>query len=141
MEPNTEKLFDMAISAHDILFSSNTVFPFTLFPDTISLDREKVTIIHRYFFFTAKIAHIRIKDILSVDADVGPFFGSLHITSRYFVNTPQKINFLPRSKALQLERQIQGYIIASQREIDCSTIPKDDLLMVLEDLGRGATEN
>lgn len=140
MDKGTEKLYDVAIKAHDILLSANTVFPFILFPDTITIDREKVTIVHRPFFRMAKIVSVRIHDLLNVEADVGPFFGTVHLTSRYFLNNPESINYLWRSDAAKVQRLLQGYIIAQHEKIDCSKIPKEELCILLDDLGRGSSD-
>lgn len=145
-----DKLYDVAIKSHDVLFKANTVFPFILFPDSIMLDREKLTIIHRPFFLMAKITAIRIKDILNAEVDIGPFFGSLRVMTRYFSDQSQFsgiasdarhtkapiINFLWRRDAMKLHSLLQGYIIVSQKEIDCSEIAKEELVMLLHDLGQ-----
>lgn len=140
MDKGTEQLYDVTINAHDVLFTANTVFPFILFPDTVTIDREKLTIVHRPFFRVARITSVQIKDILNVEADIGPFFGSIHFVSRYFVNNPQTINFLWRRDAVKAQRLLQGYIIATQKEIDTSQIGRDELCILLDDLGQGATD-
>ncbi|MGA3150318.1 MAG: hypothetical protein ABSD10_01700 [Candidatus Saccharimonadales bacterium] len=134
------ELKGIALSSHDVLFKTNTVFPFNIFPDTVTVDREKLTIAHRIFFRVAKITSVPIRDILSVEADVGPFFGSVHTASRYFVTNPYSVNFLWRQDAIRLQRLLQGYIIANEQKIDCSTIEKDKLIAMLNDLGEGDTD-
>lgn len=88
-----KKLMGVTMKAHDILFKASSVFPFVLFPDTVTMDREKLTFAARSFFQIAKITSVPIRDILSVDANVGPFFGSVHTSSRYFITNPISINF------------------------------------------------
>lgn len=134
-----KKLMGIAMKAHDVLFTANTVFPFVLFPDTVTMDREKLTIAKRTFFQVARITSVPIRDILSVEANVGPFFGSVHTSSRFFITNPYTINFLQRKDALQLQRLLQGYIIAHEQNIDCDDIDKDRLIILLEDLGKGDT--
>ncbi len=149
-----DKLYDAAIKAHDVLFKADTVFPFILFPDTVTLDREKLTIIHRPFFRMAKITAIRIKDILNAEVDIGPFFGSLRVVTRYYSGPdsqfagsdsseknrkPATINFLWRHDAMKLHSMLQGYIIATQKEIDCSEVPKEELVTLLHDLGQSVS--
>lgn len=134
-----KQLVGVTMKAHDILFSANTVFPFVLFPDTVTMDREKLTFARRIFFQVAKITSVPIRDILSVEANVGPFFGSVHTASRYFITKPHTINFLRRKDALRLQRLLQGYIIAHEQDIDCASIDKDRLIILLEDLGKGDT--
>src|ERR1041385_3959022 len=38
-----EKLIELDEQTHDVLLEADSVFPFTLFPDTVTLDREKLT--------------------------------------------------------------------------------------------------
>lgn len=134
-----EKLIDAAQKGHDILFKANTIFPFTLFPDTVTLDREKLTLARRFFFLVAKITSIPVRDMLSVDANIGPFFGSVHTSSRFFITNPLSVNFLWRKDALRLQRLLQGYIIVHEQEIDCTHISNEDLITLLLDLGEGDT--
>ncbi|MET0779625.1 MAG: hypothetical protein ABWY71_02200 [Candidatus Saccharimonadales bacterium] len=126
-------------NSHEILLSATTVFPFTLFPDIITLDREKLTISHRLFFRVAEVTSTRIEDILNVTADVGPFFGSIKITSRFFDDSePHAVNYLWRHDALRLKRVIQGYIISRQKGIDCSSFGPKQLADMLDKLGQAA---
>jgi hypothetical protein len=133
--PTMETLMGVTIHSHEILFKANTIFPFNLFPDTIVIDKEKLTIIERYFFQVAKITSVPIRDILNVEADVGPFFGSIHLTSRYFFTNPHSIRYLKRGEAMRIQKLVQGFIIANERNIDCSSIDKAQLEILLEDLG------
>lgn len=134
---STEQLLATTEGAHDILFKANTVFPFTLFPDTVTLDREKLTLVTRIFFGAATYSSAAILDILNVEADIGPFFGSVHISSRYFISNPYSINFMRRNDAIQLQRLLQGYIIVHERKINTVHVSKDDLITLLYDLGTG----
>ena len=133
------KLASIAIKSHEILFKASTVFPFTLFPDTVALDREKISFANRLFFSVAKITSVPVRDILSVEADIGPFFGSVHTSSRFFITNPKSINWLWRKDAMQLQRLLQGYIIAHEQEINCDNIEKKKLIAMLNDLGTGRT--
>ena len=132
-----KRLTHVAVLGHDVLFRANTVFPFNLFPDTVIVDREKLTFITRYFFSIAKITAIPIRDLLNVEADIGPFFGSVHTSSRFFITTPYSIKFMWRKDAIQLRRLLQGYIIANEQDIDCTKIEKVKLIALLNDLGGG----
>lgn len=130
--------------AHEILFSASTIFPFTLFPDTISIDRTKLSIAHRVFFKVAEVTSIRVEDILNVTASVGPFFGSIKITTRFYdkdIEKQYEIHYLTRADALRIKRIMQGYIIALRRKIDCSILPTHELAQLLDQLGQGAPDN
>ncbi|HEX5744444.1 MAG TPA: hypothetical protein VFX84_03295, partial [Candidatus Saccharimonadales bacterium] len=90
------KLEDAVEESHNVLANATTVFPFTLFPDTITIDRHKLTIMHRWFFGMGQAASVPIENIKNIQADLGPFFGSLTITSDHFVNNTQTLNYLHR---------------------------------------------
>lgn len=125
--------------AHEVLCTATTLFPFTIFPDTITLDRAKLTVTHRTFFGTAEVMSIRIEDILNVTASIGPILGSVKIVSRVFnVEKPYTVGGFKRQDALLVKRVTQGYVIALQREIDCSSLPVHELAAMLEQLGTDA---
>ena len=128
--------------AHEILATAQTVFPFVLFPDTITVDRGKLTISHRSFFRIAEVVSLRIEDILNVTANVGPLFGSLHIATRFFGTSGSevsdksyRINWLRRDDALRIKRIVHGYIIALQRKIDTSALSSTELADLFTELG------
>lgn len=123
------------------LTEATTVFPFTLFPDTVLVDREKLTVTHRVFFQVAEVMSIRIEDVLNVTADVGPIFGSLKISTRFFnEKKPYKVNYLWRGDALRIKRIVQGCIIARQKNIDCTSFESKELARVLDELGQGTPD-
>jgi hypothetical protein len=133
-----EKLIDLAEKSHDKLFEADTVFPFTLFPDTVTLDREKLTIANRSFFRVAKIITVPITSLVSAEADVGPFFGSIHMTSKYFLDNTHHLRYMWRHDAEKLHRLLQGYIIAHERGIDVTEVEMEDVMVLLEDLGHSS---
>jgi hypothetical protein len=139
-ERSARKLSTVAIKSHEVLFRANTVFPFTLFPDTVILDREKVSFTSRFFFGIAKLTSVPVRDILSVEADIGPFFGSVHTSSRFFVTNPKSIGWLKRNDAEKLQRLLQGYIIAHEQDINCDNIGKNKLVSMLIALGTTRAE-
>jgi hypothetical protein len=130
----------MTEKAHDILCQADTVFPFTLFPDTITLDREKLTVATRSFFRVAKIVSVPVSSISSAEVDIGPFFGSLHMASKFFVQNKYSVNFLWRKDAVDIQRMLQGFLIAHEKGIDISDVEKDDLRVLLHDLGQGVSD-
>lgn len=131
------KLRQAVGGSREVLVSATTVFPFTLFPDTITIDRTKMTIAHRTFFQVAEVSSFNVDDILNVAANVGPFFGSLSITTRFFEgeNKPCEVKYLWREDALRIKRILQGYVIAVQKRIDCSHFSRDELVRMLNQLG------
>lgn len=125
----------------DVLVRAKTVFPLTLFPDTLTIDRTKLTITHKDFFKQAEVLSISVEDILNVTATVGPFFGSVKISTRFFdINRPYTVDHFWRADALRIKRIAQGYIIAHQKKIDTSILDTKELARMLDDLGKVAKE-
>jgi hypothetical protein len=131
----TKKELQQAIQgSNQILTTATTVI--TLFPDTLTLDRAKLTVTKRRFFKTAEVMSIRIEDVLNVTADVDVFFGSIKISNRVMnTDKPYSIGNFRRRDAIHFKRVAQGYIIALQRDIDCSTLPTSELVGMLDKLG------
>lgn len=132
---NHEELQKAAENAQDILIKAESTFPFVLFPDTISVSRMKVTITRRSFFRVADVISLQIDDVLNVEIDTGPLFGSLSIFTRVYGTDPLRITFLNRKSAIDVKRILEGYVIARQRDIDTSEIEKGELITLLTQLG------
>lgn len=132
-----KKLNEIVKGSHEVLFNATTVFPFNFFPDTINIDREKVTITRRTFFMVKEVTSIAIDDILNVTLNVGPFFGSIKLSKRvYDTVEPYEVNYFWRNDAVHVKYIIQGHIIAAQKKIDCSPLNTKELADALSELGR-----
>jgi len=140
MDEHTEKLLDAAKSAGEILYKADTIFPFTLFPDTVTIDREKLSIAYHVFFRVARVISTPLDDIEAVDSNIGPFFGSLRITSKFFVNNTRFVRFLTREDTIKIQCILQGYKLAKEKDIDFTEIGKDELVMMLMKLGEEPKE-
>jgi len=133
-EESKEELRQAIKGSNQILAQASTVLQ--LFPDTMTVDRAKLTITKRTFFRMADVMSMRIEDVLNATCTVGPFLGTVTITSRV-MNQDQTSTIGPfwRSEAKRLKRVIQGYVIALQRQIDCSALGTKELARMLEQLG------
>ncbi|MEO5950209.1 MAG: hypothetical protein ABIQ04_02060 [Candidatus Saccharimonadales bacterium] len=131
---NLKKLVKIS---HEILASSSTVMlPVNMFPDTIVVDRTKITITKRTFFWSASVIGIRIEDVLNVGISTGPLFGSLTISSRVMNSTDHfEVNYLWRKDAEKLKHIIQGYIIAQHNSIDTKDLSREELIETLLEIG------
>jgi hypothetical protein len=124
-------------SSQEVLARAKTVFPLDLFPDTVTVDRSQVTITHHWFFFVGATSSIRIEDILNVEATVGPFFGSLTLSTRYFDSSrAHNIKRLWRWDAVRLQAIIQGMIVAAKKQIDTMALNKNELIDGLTKVGQ-----
>lgn len=132
-----EGLRKIVKKSHQLLASCQTVIlPMNLFPDSVTVDRTKVTITKRAFFWTSSVISIRIEDVLNVACSTGPVFGSLIISSRVMNSTDHyEIDYFWRKDALYLKQLIQGYVIAQHNQIETSHLSRDELVKTLLDLG------
>lgn len=122
--------------SNQVIATARTVFPMTPFPHSIVVDRTKITIIKRDFFFTSRVISIQIEDILNVETGLGPFFGSLTIASRVMSTIDHfQINYFWRHDAIILKHIIQGYVIAKHNGIDTSQLGRKELIDTLLGLG------
>lgn len=136
----TEKMASLIDTAQEVLLEVNSVFPFMMFPDSLKIDRQKVVLVRRKFFGVADIINIQTNDLQSIEVDIGPFFGTVSITTQQFSNTVNKIHMLSREDAIRAQALLEGFVIARQKKLDYTNIPKEQLVPMLEELGRGGEE-
>jgi len=132
----TQKLTSLAEGSNNNLYAAKTVFPFVLFSDTIKIDRQKITIVHNDFLGKSQTASTEIKNVMNIEADVGPLFGSITVTSKHFLNNTQSIRYLRRGDVAAIQRLLQGFMIAQRAKIDTDNIGKKQLLDLLNQLGQ-----
>lgn len=135
-EHTKAKLASLSDGAKDNLLAVKTVFPFVLVTDTLKIDRQKITIVHNDFLWTSHTASIKLRDIGNVQADIGPLFGSITVTSKHFLNNTQTLRYLKRKDAIMAQRLLQGFMIAHEAQIDTDGITSHELGTLLSNLGQ-----
>lgn len=134
-EESRAQLQNAIRGSNEILATATTVLKF--FPDTLTVDRAKLTVTKRTFFQTAEVMSMRIEDVMNVTCKLGPFLGSVTIHSRIIGDQqPYTIGLFTRKDAMHLKRITQGYVIALQRKIDCSSLAASELVTMLDQLGQ-----
>ncbi len=136
-EKPRHEIDQMLEHSKEILASAQTVIlPNNLFPDTLTVDRTKITLRQNTFFWSSSTISIRIEDILNISVSLGPLFGSLKISSRVMNSTDHfDVNYFWRKDALRLKHIIQGYMTTVHNDIDTSHMSKTELLEKLSELG------
>ncbi len=133
----TEQLQNLAAADALPLLSFKTVFPFDLFPDEITIDRNKITVNRHYFFFDSMIQSVLIKDVMTVVVEQSLFFASMQIVDRMPVRRTISLAKLPKDQAKMARWIIEGLIVSSQQKgLDLTNIPNDVLLPKLIELGK-----
>lgn len=132
-----EKIVVLAKASDAILFKATTVFPFTFFPDSIIIDKTKITIIERLFFYSADIRSYAIEDILNVEVGIGILFSSLTCLTRYDNKKVFALRFLRKKDASFARKLIQGLIIAKREGVHLEEISGEEIISYGEAIGRG----
>ncbi|HVT01597.1 MAG TPA: hypothetical protein VHE53_05235 [Patescibacteria group bacterium] len=117
------------------IFKTKTVFPFTLFPDEVIVDREKISIVTKVFFSSERIQSVMFNNISDLYVDTNLFFGALKIIDKYFVQNVVTVRYLPKEDAVKIRKIIQGFIVVQKEEIDVSRVPDKELLPYIEEIG------
>jgi hypothetical protein len=121
--------------SEEIILKVKAIFPLDLFPDTIIMDRQKLTVVNRTFFNSAHTVSVQLKNIRNVESELGPLYGSVTITSKQFANNTYTIKHLRRSDIVNLQRSVQGAMVAHEEKIDTSKIHAGQLRGLLHKLG------
>jgi hypothetical protein len=122
--------------SHQVLASVRTVFPMMLFPDSIIVDRTKISIIKRDFFWTSNVISFQIEDLLNVSCAVGPLFGSITIASRVMSTVDHfNVNYMWRGDAIFVKNLIQGHIIAKNNGLATDHLTREETIETLCELG------
>lgn len=132
----SQEISQLSEASQDILFQCSSVFPFTLFPDSISVDKKKVTIVYSLFFFSKSVFTILLEDIRTVKVDSGLFFGTLSIEVAGYEQNPQPLNFLPKFSAFKIRDIIMGLVAARREEIGIGKINKKELSIRAKKIGQ-----
>ena len=136
-ERNPDQMHKVVEQSQEILAGARTVIlPMNIFPDTVTIDRMKVTINLWESLWSHRIVTLRIQDILNVAANTGLLFGSLTISTRVMNSTDHFVimGFWNRD-VIRLQRILQGYMIALHQGIDVSDLSTDRLVRKLNELG------
>lgn len=137
-DKHRQDLLDTADTIQDYLFKATSVFPFDLVPNTISVSRMKIAITKRDFFRVSEVMSVLIDDVLNVEANTGPFFGSIKVYTKIYGNDPQEVRWLPRDTTVEFKRIVEGLIIAKKQGIDVMDFGKGECRSLLMRLGSDA---
>ncbi len=109
-------------------------FPMDLFPDTITVDEAKVTVITRRFFWSSEVHGVDLKDVTNVFINTSPFFAQLVIVSKTFEENVIKISSMWMKDAVYVRRIIEGMRVMIHKEVDTAVYSRDELMAKLEEL-------
>jgi hypothetical protein len=136
-----QELHKVARDSRVVLAKATAVFPITLFPGTVAVDRSQVSITKRTFFLAGDVTSIQVDDILNVTAVVGPLFGKVRIATRYFdPDKPYDVDHFWRDDALRIAAIINGLVVAKANNIDISALSGNELVETLKRVGQSPVD-
>ncbi len=108
-----EKIAVVNRNCDNVLLQIKTVFPFDLFPDTIIIDENKVSIVHKTFFASESITSILLKELTDVSVETNIFFAKLNFTYSHHPMRPmyESVSFLRKAEALESKRILEGLLV------------------------------
>lgn len=118
-QENLDKVVD---ASKRLLYKCSTVFPMTLFPDTVVVDQNKVDIVYSNFFFSKSVFTIMVDDIRTVKVNAGPFFATMMFEVIGYERNPEPVRFLPKRSAFEVRRLIMGLIAARKERVNLEKI-------------------
>lgn len=139
-QKNKEKLSQLLQRAQTALLQIQTVFPFDFFPDTLTIDPNKLTFTRNTFFYSSYTESIPIINITNVDVETSIMFAALRIS---FISYPtQEILIKPlwKDDALKARDIISGLMITKKEHIDIEKIPIPDIQTLIQ-LGQSGVEH
>jgi hypothetical protein len=134
-----------AITArHEIeLLRTQSVFPFTIFTDTLIIDTTKVTIAKKQLVATEYIITIPLKDISDVTVQTVLFLATLTISympqaASSGGGTPVEVRIpnLNRSDAINAKNILKGVLVADAEEINIADLSPEEVADVLQKFGK-----
>lgn len=137
-EEDKQTVNDLIKKSNRRIISISSLFPWNFFPNTIEVEESRVTFIFRQFL--ASQSHsVDIKDISNVFIESSPFFATLQIVSRTFVQNDITIGHLAVKKAHQVQMIIEGLRTFAEHNIDTSNYDVNELIAKIEEFHKNKT--
>lgn len=135
-EDQLKKIMDFADKSEDKLLVLKDSAPFGFKRNSLVIGRNKVSIIERFGFKDEKVTSINIEDLLNVALTTNVFLGTISLYTKYYAKEPLKMKSLSRKNAYLAKRVIQGLLVCKEKKMDINKIPRSELVMQLERIGK-----
>ena len=140
IEEDKQMINDLVRKSNRCIISISSLFPWTLFPNTIQVEETRVTFIFRQFL--ASQSHsLDIKDISNVFIQASPFFATLQVVSRTYVENEITIGHLNVPKANEVRMIIEGLRTFSEHKIDTSNYEVSELISKIKEFHTNQVES
>ena len=131
-EEDKQTISNLIKKSNRCIIRISSLFPWTLFPNTIEVEESRVTFIFRQLW-ASQSNSVNIKDISNVFIQSSPFFATLQIVSRTFVENDITIGHLETKKAHRVQMIIEGLRTFAEHNIDTSNYEVNELIAKIEE--------
>ncbi|MFZ2024865.1 MAG: hypothetical protein WAV51_01100 [Microgenomates group bacterium] len=131
-EEDKQLVNDLIKKSNRCIISISTHFPWTLLPNTIQVEESRVTFIFRQLLGSQSHS-VDIKDISNVFIESSPFFATLQIVSRTYIQNDIMIGHLNVKRAHHVQAVIEGLRTFAEHNIDTSNYEVKELIAKIEE--------
>ena len=131
-EVDRQQMNDLVKKSNRCIITVSSLFPWDLFPNTITVEESRVTFTFRQFL-SSQSHSVEIKDISNIFIESSLFFATLQVVSRTYVKNDIKIGHLSRKKAQKVQQVIEGLRTLIENNINTSNYEIDELLAKIEE--------
>lgn len=121
-----KKIDKLVRKTSSVLLRIKSIFPFDFFPIEIIIDRTKIDIFEKTFFFSKEMRSISLDQVTDVAVNSTIFFAQLVIGIKE--SEPLKISFLGKKDAARARELLQGLLLGIQEQVDFSKLRPDEVV-------------
>ena len=140
IEEDKQTVDDLIRKSNRCIVRISAIFPWDFFPDTIEVEESRVTYIFHQLL-GSQTHSVEIKDISNVILEKSPFFATLQLVSRTFVENNITIGHLNPKKALQVKTIIEGLRTFNEHDIDTSNYEIEELIAKIHEFHTNKAES
>lgn len=133
---NVRKLNQMEAGSNEVILRVSSYFPLQLFPDSIVVDKNKIDIVHRDFFWTKSVFTILLEDLTTINVFTGPLFATVRFEVRGYEQNPEPIKHLPVKDAVRLREIVLGLTKATREAVDLTNVDEKGMIKKLRSIGQ-----
>jgi len=132
--PQESKLNHLVEKSQKVVFEAHSVFPFTLFPNRISVCLNRVTITYQNLFAKEEFP-LLIENITGARIFRSFLFSSLLIDTFGLKSTPDPLKYLKHKDARFARRYILALIECKKSDVDLSVFSLEEIREKLKTIG------
>jgi hypothetical protein len=135
-----KELDKLVKTAGRVIYQTQSIFPFQLFPDKIIIDENKITVIRQSFLIKREYP-IGYDKLVTVKTNRVGGLSSLEFEVERFAQDPRPITHLKPNDADTAKKYIIGLMQVAESGIDLSALNLDEIKKRLEEIGSAPGAN